>query len=225
MSELYDKVKEYYNSYSKYYSFGDDYFKDKFNQFIFEIACYGLKNRTRKDGDLFIQHTLFLGRDYSHYIDMGNVDYTKDYFKKLESYGIPFYFVTSVILLHDVVAEKSNINLFDVRFLCNENGFEKEFEYIATPLSLLTRVDGIEYEEYINRISDNLLASLVKFLAVNYELKLLVKKKFDDNDYLESQKYLKAFYVLNSKYHFLEKANALKESINNEKMNDLYKKN
>ena len=96
-----------------------------------------------------------------------------------------------VAILHDVV-EDTPVTIEGLRKM----GFTDE---VLIPLTLLTHLEGVPYEVYIEHISFNRIASLVKMGDLVHNSDLLRLKGVREKDLARAAKYHKAFMLLHLK--------------------------
>lgn len=95
------------------------------------------------------------------------------------------------------------------QFYTNNGDEEEKFKNIIetnilTPLRLITHDKNEKYIDYINRLSENLTASIVKMLDLSDNLILTNLNKIGDYEVQRSENYIHYFKILNDKWHILE---------------------
>ena len=106
--------------------------------------------------------------------------------------------VYHLALCHDLY-EDTEVKDEDLKKL----GYSDEFLFILK--EYLTHPSNIPYDSYINHISQDLLASLVKMadLVDNLDLSRLEGKKLKDKDFERIQRYLDSYHYLFKNLEYL----------------------
>ena len=97
-----------------------------------------------------------------------------------------------VAMLHDVV-EDTKYSIEDIE----SEGFDK---YIIDALRVITKLDDMDYMDYIERISFNELASRVKIEDLKHNMDITRLSNPTDYDFKRVEKYKKALEYLEKKY-------------------------
>ena len=140
-------------------------------------------------------------------VSMRSLVETEKYFKIYESQGgkfVPYEkayideMVYHLSLCHDLY-EDTEVKDEDLKKL----GYSDEFLFILK--EYLTHPSNIPYDSYINHISQDLLASLVKMadLVDNLDLSRLEGKKLKDKDFERIQRYLDSYHYLFKNLEYL----------------------
>jgi (p)ppGpp synthase/HD superfamily hydrolase len=94
----------------------------------------------------------------------------------------------TIALLHDVI-EDTNVTFEDLK----KEGFP---DIVIDTLKLLTHEEGIDYFEYIDKISKNKLARNVKIQDLKHNMQEGRLNKITDKDIERKEKYIKALNIL-----------------------------
>ena len=177
-----------------------------------EIIEYAHRNQKRANGEGYKNHPLRCYRNYNNLIGVyQNYQIDKDLLKE---HGIPYHGVQEVSLLHDVI-EDTDFTLNDLEDIFSECGFKEYFNlYIKEPLSIITHDDNVDYETYINIVMTNPIASICKMMDLQDNTFVLDLNIFGERNYQRAQKYLGYLYLINKKYHFIEKADRYRNELN-----------
>lgn len=163
-------------------------YKPKIEEFI-RKSHHKQKDRAGKP---YYQHpyrvamrtTIELSKFFEIYEKDGNkfIAWEKPYIQNL---------VYHLALCHDLF-EDTNIKDEDLK----ELGYNDEFIFILK--EYLTHPSNISYDSYINHISQNLPATIVKMadLVDNLDISRLEGKKLKDKDFERIQKYLDSYHYL-----------------------------
>ena len=93
-----------------------------------------------------------------------------------------------VAVLHDVV-EDTDVELVDLQ----SEGFSIQ---VLDALSLLTHVDGVDYDEYVERLSHNPIAREVKLADLKDNMNIRRLSKIRDKDLERLRKYHRVWQKL-----------------------------
>lgn len=178
------------------------------------ISKYAHQNQTRENGELYCNHPYNLFKRYTELLNINYSNINEENVKILNKYEIPFYGVLEVTLLHDVI-EDSIFTIEDVKSIFEEADLIDYYnEYIELPLKLITHNKDESYDVYINKILDNPISAFVKMLDLEdnsrlFSLNSIIEKKID-----RTKRYIDYFYIINNKYHFVEKIYEYKRNLN-----------
>ena len=106
-----------------------------------------------------------------------------------------------------------------IKDMFDEFGLKSHFIlYIEPALKLLTHQKDVPYMDYIEKIMEHPIASIVKMMDLSNNLEVANLSSFDENNYNRAIKYLNCFKKINDKWHFLEKSAAYLISFKEEKL-------
>lgn len=167
------------------------------------IMRYAHRNQKRENGENYANHPLRVAGMFRNWFGPC----------RLELLGISFKGVQEVCLLHDVV-EDTKITIDDLYDIFAYYGHKEYFDnYLRKSLEIITHNKEDSYFDYIGNVLENPVASLVKMIDLQDNLFILGLISFDDKKYERAQDYLRWFYVINEKYHFIEKIEKYKKEL------------
>ena len=167
--------------------------------FIAKVAHY---EQERDNGAPYFLHPLAM---CSRYRAMTN--YESDDFDpyELQSYGIPFYGVQEVCILHDVL-EDWMAKIEDIEEVYADLGYVLYFQtYIKEPLMLITHDKSVDYDTYMQEVLKNPTSALVKLLDLDDNLHIFGLGKYGDKEDERMHRYVGYRKLINDKYQFVEK--------------------
>lgn len=199
-------LKEFVERYIRY-NFQDmvegmeEAFKDPIG-IAYYIAVAAHDEQKRENGNPYIVHPTNMYHMYRNLININGKEF--DAFE-LEDYGIPYYGVQELCLLHDVV-EDWCASVEDIRGMYDELGFGLYFDnYIRVPLKLITHYKNVDYDSYMEMVLKSDTASLVKLLDLTDNLNIFGLKKYEELEDKRMKRYLKYRKWINDQYRFVEK--------------------
>ena len=175
----------------------------------FTIAIYAHRNQKRLSNDTYANHSLDLRKMYTKLVgdDIDNKSKTD----KWQQFKLPFYGVSEVALLHDVI-EHTDVTLDDIRYIFHKfDCLALHLGFFEKPLLLITHNKKDSYETYIKAVSKSSTASFVKMLDMQDNLNMFTLDKFGDEEVNKCITYIKCSKILNDQYHFIEKINAYRK--------------
>ena len=165
------------------------------------IMRYAHRNQKRENGEDYANHPSSVADMFRYLFDPCH----------LEISGVSFEGAQEVCLLHDVV-EDTKITIDDLHDIFAYYGHKEYFNnYLKKPLESITHNKEDSYSDYIGEVLKNPVASLVKMIDLQDNLFILGLISFDYKKYERAQNYLHWIYVINEKYHFIEKKRNIKK--------------
>ena len=166
--------------------------------YIAKVAHDGAE---RENGTPYFGHPFRIYQKYGETLCINDINFDSD---ECMEYGIPFYGVQEVCLLHDVI-EDCFVSLKNIKEMYEELGYEDYFDmYIKTPLQYITHDKSVDYETYINIVLKNPISALVKLLDLNDNIDIFGLGKYGDNEHERMHRYVEYRMMINDKYHFVE---------------------
>ena len=199
MNKNLEKIKEYLISTGV-----DEDINERFKNPIklaMDICVYAHRNQTRENGENYAYHPFRCFYMYQDMVGFSANKYDKDLMHK---HLIPYVGVMEVCLLHDVI-EDTEFTIDDLEEIFSECGFKQLFNDIyKDALIRITHNKSVSYEDYIKIVMENPIASLVKMLDLQDNLRVLDLVELNEKNYRRSQDYLHYIYLINSKWEFVE---------------------
>ena len=180
----------------------DEAFKDVTGiaYYIAKVAHY---NQKRVNGVTYFAHPLSVYRKYRFLIGIEEDNF--DPYELMGEYGIPFWGVQEVCLLHDVL-EDTDVTLDEIEEMYEELGQHIYFEaYIKDPLILITHDKSEDYETYMKNVLCSSTSALVKLLDLTDNTNIFGLDKYEDEEDERMHRYIKYEKMVNDKYHFIER--------------------
>lgn len=203
MSQLLDKIHEYLRTLG-----ANDEDLESFDSttvgLAHEIALYAHRNQFRPNGESFINHPVSCMQAYRRLVGITPSDPFCISTDLLMEYGVPYNGVQESCLMHDVL-EDTEITIDEITEVFSEFGLDSYFNlYIKNTLIADTRKEGENYDEYIDRVLQNPVASMVKMCDLSSNMNMMSLSSVKDEDVERMAKYTRSFKRINDKYHFLE---------------------
>ena len=121
-------------------------------------------------------------------------------------HGLVYDGIQESCLLHDVL-EDTSLTMDDLINVFAEFGFENYFSlHIEHTLSMLTHQKDVPYGDYIEKITSNLSASIVKLMDLTDNMNMLQLNGLDEYCFQRTIKYVNAFKKINDVHHIVEKS-------------------
>jgi len=169
--------------------------------YIAKVAHDGAE---RENGTPYFGHPFRIYQKYGETLCINDINFDSD---ECMEYGIPFYGVQEVCLLHDVM-EDWMATIEDIEGMYEDLGYKDYFEmYIKTPLQYITHDKDVDYTTYIDVVLKNPISALVKLLDLNDNIDIFGLKKYSDFEHQRMQRYVEYRKMINDKYHFIENIN------------------
>lgn len=169
-----------------------------------EIMEYAHRNQKCENGEEYANHPSQLLENYRDFVKIVPDRYDCIDINLMNELNIPFNGVQELCLLHDVV-EYSELTFEDIENLFIECGFEFFYKAnIELPLKNITHREGEDHNDYLYRILSHPNSALVKMFDFQDNLNLFRLTTLDIDKLNRSQRYLEHFFIINSKYHFIE---------------------
>ena len=169
-----------------------------------EISEYAHRNQKRENGEDYVCHPIRVLQSYRNLVGITENDLFCIDVDMMRKYGIPFNGVQEVCILHDVI-EDTEITYEELRQIYVDCGFEVYFDsWIGYPLKLVTHDKSVPYLDYIKIVMSNPIASMVKMLDLQDNLRVIDLIELNDENYDRNHRYLDYIYMINYKYEFLE---------------------
>lgn len=168
------------------------------------IAFFAHKDQTRLDGDSYISHPRAIANNFLKLSQIDEEDFDENDLYKV---GLHYQGVLEVCWLHDVI-EDTVYTLDDIRDVYESCHLEEYFDiFISKPLTLITHDKSEPYPNYIEKVCQNMTASLVKFLDLYNNSCPFTLDKLEDKELKRIQDYASYMKIINDKFHFIEKFN------------------
>lgn len=182
-----------------------------------QIAMYAHYKQYRVNGDNYFIHPFNVLSNYKKLVGINDDDlFCVDVDLLVGKYNIPYYGVQEVCLLHDVL-EDSDITVNEIKEIFEEFSFKRYFDlYIKEPLLLVTHNKNEDYDIYINKMINNEIASLVKFLDMADNMNTTSLICLTDYELDRIVRYANFSKMINDKWHFLENVNEYKKEFYSE---------
>ncbi len=175
------------------------------------IMKYAHRNQKRENGESYIKHPIRCVQEYRDLVGMVPGDISSIDTDLLYDNNIPLEGLQEVCLLHDVI-EDSDFTIEEVQEIFYECGFESYFnQYIKQALINITHIKTMDYLSYIEICMENPISALAKMMDLQDNLHVLSLLKFDEHNYQRAAGYLQYFYMINSKYNFIENIKKYKD--------------
>ena len=169
-----------------------------------KIAIYAHRNQTRLDGKAYISHPYSVLDKYRDFVGLTTDDYFCIDVELMYDCGIPFRGVQEVCLLHDVI-EDSDITLNEIAEIYTDCSLGKHFDcYIRKPLSLVTHDKTEDYFVYVEKMIEDPVACIVKFMDLADNMNPTSLSCFGKEEFERIQKYTCCALMINEYWHFLE---------------------
>lgn len=166
---------------------------------IAEIAHKGQK---RLDGSGYLTHPMNMATYF--YYDLAKVYHNEFDVDDLHLFKLPYSGVLEVCLLHDVL-EDTSYTEEEIADVFSNHEMKNYYEmYIKQPLLLITHDKSEPYPIYIDKVCENPISALVKFLDLFDNTNPFSLDKFEDKELKRMQDYCLYLKTINDKYHFIE---------------------
>ena len=168
--------------------------------YVAKVAHYDQK---RANGVNYFIHPQSIYRKYRFLIGIDEDSF--DPYELMGEYGIPFWGVQEVCLLHDVL-EDTSIALDEIEEMYEDLGHHIYFEtYIKDQLLLITHDKSEDYETYMKDVLWSRTSALVKLLDLSDNSNIFGLDKYGDEEDERMHRYIKYQKMINDKYHFVER--------------------
>ena len=168
------------------------------------IAEVAHKRQTRLDGTSYINHPSHMVKLYEDLVQIYRNDFDSD-----EIYGLdlPYDGVIEVCWLHDVI-EDTEYTLEEIEDIYIKQDLGRYFDiYIKNPLILITHIKSEPYPIYTEKVCQNNISALVKFLDLYDNSNPFTLDKFEESELKRMSDYLSYMKIINDKYDYIQKFN------------------
>ena len=204
MNDNLRKIKQYLTKQGYFIRDENNMTKTSF-ELAMVIMYYAHKDQRRENGEIYANHPLRVLNNYRKLVNLGSQDFLRG--ELMKKHGLPSEGVQEVCLLHDVV-EDGCFTFDEVRQMFVDSGFMVDFDlHIGDALKRITHDKSVSYEEYMNICLENPISSIVKMMDLQDNLRVIDLVSLTNERYERASKYLKWIFVINDKYHFVEKVN------------------
>lgn len=177
-----------------------------------EIAKHAHKDQKRLSGAPYILHPYRVMDTFRQLASEDGKHFDHD---ELHEYGIQSEGVLEVAWLHDVL-EDTDYTEEEIADIYKNQDLETYYEtYIKNPLLLITHDKTESYPIYIEKVCQNPISALVKFLDLNDNSCVLELEKLTDFEVDKIHKYTLFMRRINDQYHFIERLNSYNRFLEN----------
>lgn len=211
------KIKQRINEFLKQIGYTEDdiTFLDSASVYIAQqIAMYAHRSQIRLNGKAYFVHPYNVMQLYRNFTGIVENDYFCVDTDLLEECHVPYNGAQEVCLLHDVL-EDTDVTLEEIEEVFEDLDLGLYFKlYVKSPLLLVTHDKSEDYDSYVNKILENPIASIVKFMDMSDNLNPSNLDKLGDYEFERMVKYAHFCKMINDKYHFLENIERYKKLFN-----------
>ena len=178
------------------------------------IALYAHRDQRRVNGMRYIAHPDNIYDNYRLFI---KTFATSGIILKeaLHNAEVPCEGCQEVCFLHDVL-EDTHITMEDIENIFTEYNYGDYFnKYVKEPLDLITHKKGESYDDYLERVLSHPTSALVKMLDFYDNLNPATLDHFDREIAGRMERYLKGIFIIELRYHFIEKCQRYRNYIKN----------
>ena len=175
-----------------------------------EIAIYAHRDQKRLSGAPYFLHPY---RMADTFIQLTSTDGKNIDFDAMYDLGIQPEGTIEVCLMHDVL-EDTDYTIEEIRDIYETQGLGVYYTlYIERPLLLITHDKKEPYASYIEKVCENPISAMVKFLDLNDNACVLELDKLTNFEIDRMHKYALYMKRINDQYHFIEKLNGYNRSL------------
>lgn len=168
------------------------------------IAEVAHKDQKRLDGTSYINHPASMVKLYEDLIQIHKNDFDGDLIYGLD---LPYDGVIEVCWLHDVL-EDTEYTLEEIEDIYEKQDLGRYFNiYIKNPLILITHIKSEPYPDYIDKVCENNISALVKFLDLYDNSNPFTLDEFNELELKRMINYVTYMKTINDKFDYIRKFN------------------